>query len=199
MAKKYVLILVFILILFLHLRADEEHGSRTKDFLGKTLNFVVLFGALAYLLRKPLLNFLETRSIKIQESLEDMKTSRQEAEQKLTEIKDRLSLLEGEIENIKKEGETSGLKERDRIIEQARKEVNRIKKFSQEEIGMLTRVGMADLREYAAELSTALAQERIKQKITPEMASRLIDESIEKIEGLYENTNTDKEIRSGTR
>lgn len=199
MTRKYVFILLFLLILFLPVLADEEHASGTKDFLGKTLNFVVLFGGLAYFLRKPLRDFLESRITKIQESLEETKASRRQAEQKLQKVKGRLSLLEEEIEKIKKEGEASGLEERDRIIEQAQREAEKIKRYAQEEIEMLTRVGMADLREYAAELATALAQERIKQRIIPEIASRLIDESIEKIEGLYENTDTDKEVRSGTR
>ncbi len=199
MARKHVLVLVFVLILFLPARADEEHGSSTKDFLGKMLNFVVLFGALAYFIRKPLLNFLESRSTRIKGSLEEMKASRREAEQKLQQIKERLSLLDKEIKKIKEEGETRGLEERNRIIDQAQKEAERIKRFTQEEIGMLTRAGMADLREYAAELTTGLAQEKIKQKITPEIASRLIDESIEKIEGLYENTDTNQEVRPRTR
>ena len=95
-----------------------------------------------------------------------MKASRRQAERKLQEIKERLSLLEEEIEKIKEEGEASGLEERDRIIDQARKDAERIKRFTQEEIGMLTRLGMADLREYAAELTTALAQEKIKQKMS---------------------------------
>lgn len=193
------MILVILLVLVLPLRADEEHGSSAMDFLGKTLNFLVLFGGLAFFLRKPLRNFLESRSVKIQESLEEMKAARREAEHKLQQIKDRLSLLEEEIEKIKKEGESGGLEERDRIIEQAHQEVEKIKRFTQEEIEMLTRMGMADLREYAAELATALAQDRISQKMNPEIASRLIDESIEKIEGLYENTDTDKEVHSRTR
>lgn len=197
--RKYVFILLFLLILFLPVRADEEHSSGTKDFLGKMLNFVILFGGLAYLLRKPLRDFLESRITKIKESLEETKASRRQAEQKLQEIKKRLSLLEDEIEEIKKEGEARGLEERDRIIEQAHREAEKIKRIAQEEIEMLTRAGMADLREYTAELATVLAQERIKQRMTPEIASRLIDESIEKIEGLYENTDTDKEVRPRTR
>jgi len=199
MARKRVLTILFILFLFLPSWAEEEHGSRAKDFLGRTLNFVVLFGVLAYLIRKPLRSFLESRATKIQESLEEMKTSRRRAEMKLKEVKERLNLLEQEIEKIKEEGEKSGLEDRDRIIQEAQREAERIKRYTHDEIEMLTRLGMAELREYAAELATALAQERIKQKITPKISSRLIDGSIEKIEGLYENTGTHKEVRSRTR
>jgi len=195
--RKHILILLFLLLLFLPLRADEEHASGTKDFLGKMLNFVVLFGGLAYFLRKPLRKFLEGRSVQIEQSLKDIKESRRQAEQRLHQLQERLGRLEEEVEKIKKDGEVNGLEERDRIIAEAQREAEKIKRFAQEEIEMLTRVGIADLREYAAELATVLAQERIKQKITPEISSRLIDKSIEKIEELYENTDTDKEIRSG--
>ncbi len=196
MVRKHFFILFFLLCLFLPLQADEEHASGTKDFLGKTLNFVVLFGGLAYLLRKPLRNFLEDRSMKIEHSLKEIKESRRQAEQKLHQIQERLNSLEKEIEKIKKGGEVNGLEEKDRIIEEAQREAERIKRFAQEEIEMLTRVGIASLREYAAELATALAQERIIQKMTPELSSQLIDKSIEKIEELYENTDTDEEVRS---
>jgi len=195
--KKHIVLLLLIIPLFLTIaEAKEEQGTNYTELLGKTLNFVVLFGGLAYFLFKPLRRFLEKRAKKIDHSLKEAEDSRQEAEKKLEKVKARLSRIEEEIMNIKKEGEDGGRREKERIIKEAQGEAERIRRFAKEEIEMFTRAGIRELKEYTAELATALALERIKRKMTDEDQSVFIDKAINKIEGLYEKSDSDKEIRS---
>ncbi len=195
--KKIIVILFFIFPLVFSLaEAKENHGTDYMELLGKAINFIVLFGALAYLLSKPLRRFLEGRAGKIDHSLKEAEDSRQDAEKRLEEVKNRLSRIEEEIIEIKTAGESEGQREKERIIKEALHEAEKIRRFTKEEIEMFTQAGIRELKEYAAELATAIALERIKKKMTAEDQSLFIDKAIDKLEGLYEESDSDKEIRS---
>lgn len=192
-----VLIILLLLPFFVFMSsAEEEHSSNFMDFLGKTINFIILFGGLTYILFKPIRNFLERRSQDIENSLKETEESKREAGQKLKEVKARLSGLENEIANIRKEAELEGRREKERIIHLAQQEAERIKYFAKQEIEMLINAGIQDLKVYTAELATTLAEKRIRKKMTSEDQSFLINKSIERLDKLYERSNSDKEIHS---
>lgn len=193
--KRNMIFFLFMLVLFQTAQAEEEYSS-SLEFLGKALNFIVLFGGLAYILYRPLRNFLQARAQKIELTLKESKNSWKEAERKLGQVRKRLSRIEEEIAQIREEGRVDGQKEKERIIERTLREAERLKRYAQEEIEMLTRAGVRELKEHAAELATSFARERIKRKMTPETAFELIDKSIEKIESLYEKSDSGKEIHS---
>lgn len=195
--RKKILVVLLLLPFFVSMdSAGGENSSNFMDFLGKTINFIVLFGALAYILFKPIRNFLERRSHDIERSLQEAEDSRKEAEQKLQEVKARLASMDDEIAKIKKEAEIEGRKEKERTIQLTQREAERIKYFAKQEIETLTQAGIQNLKEYTAELATALAEERIKKKISPEGQFLLIDKSIERLDELYEKSNSRKKIHS---
>ncbi len=194
--RKIFLVLLLLPFFISMVSADEEHSSNIRDFIGKTVNFIVLFGGLAYFLYKPIRNFLQKRSEEIEQGLKEAGEAQREAEMKLREASTRLATLEDEIEKLKKEAEIEGRKERERVIQLAQQEAERIKYFAKQEIEMLMRAGIQDLKQYTAELASALAEERIKKKMSPEDQSFLIDKSIEKLDELYEKSNSRKKIHS---
>jgi F-type H+-transporting ATPase subunit b len=194
--RKILLILLLLPFFISMVSADEEHSSNLRDFIGKTINFIVLFGGLAYFLFKPIRNFLQKRSEEIEQGLKDAEDAQKEAEMKLREAKARLATLEDEIEKLKKEAEIEGRKEKEKVIQLAQQEAERIKYFAKQEIEMLMRAGIQDLKQYTAELASALAEQRIKKKMSPEDQSFFIDKSIEKLDELYEKSNSRKKIHS---
>ena len=196
LTKILIFFLFGLLLLFLPALAEEGHSSNSMEFLGKALNFIVLFGSLAYILSKPLRNFLQARVQKIENVLKETESSWREAERKLDQVKERLSRLEEEIAQIKKEGKVEGEKEREKIIQEAQQEAERLRRYAQEEIEMLTRAGIRELKGHAAELATSLVREKMRREMTPEMASGLIEKSIKKIGALYEKPDSGKEVHT---
>jgi len=195
--RKQVLLVLLLVPFFIFAASEEEHSSGFIEFLGKTVNFIVLIGALIYFLSKPLRIMLEKRAAEIKHSMKEAEGSRKEAEERLKEMKKRLSGLEDEIARIKRAAEIDGQKEKERIQKLARQEADKIKLFARQEIEMHTNASIKELREYTAELATKLAQERIMKKLTPETQSSLLDKSIEKLEKLHEKSYSSKEIHSG--
>jgi len=197
--RKQILVILLLVPFFVFLASPEEgSSSNVMEFLGKSVNFIIIFGALAYFLYKPLRSFFEKRSREIKEAIKEAEDSRKEAEEKLQEMKIRLTGLEEEITKIKKDAEVVGLKEKTRIANLAQKEAERIKRLAQQQIELEVKAGIQELKEYTTELATALASERIKEKLTPEDHSLLIDKSIERLVKLYEKSNSHQKIHSRT-
>jgi F-type H+-transporting ATPase subunit b len=184
---------VLLLVPFFLFMISEEGGEAAgkSDFLGKVINFVVLFGGLAYLLAKPLRNYLSKRSEDIRRALDEARQARLDAEGKLQEARKKLAVLEDEVGRIIKVAENDGFRAKENIKALAEKEADRIKTFARQEIEMQLRAGRQELKEYTAELAASLAEARLKEKITAQGHSRLIDKSIDKLAELYEKPSPD--------
>jgi F-type H+-transporting ATPase subunit b len=196
MGRKKIILILLLLPFFVFLSPEEEHSSGLIDFLWRTVNFIILFGGLTYLLYKPIRSFLEKRAQDIQSSLKEAADSRKDAEQKLKGVETRLAGLEKEIEKVIKEAENEGRREKEETLQMAQRETEKIKYFAQQEIDAVIRSRTRELREYSAALATALAEERIKKKMSPELQSFLINRSIERLDKLDEKPNSGQKIHS---
>lgn len=191
------ILLIVPLLLFMSY-AEESHASQTKDFLGKTLNFLLLFGGLAYLLRKPLGEFLRVRSDSLKKALREAKESREKAAEKMSDVESRLGKLDEEIGRLRREAEAEGQSLHQRIGEEAKKDSDRLKHFARQEIEMLTQEALREIKEYTADLAANLALQRIQDRMTEEYHSSLIDKSIERLDKIHEKSNSDTKVRSRT-
>lgn len=181
--------LLLALPLLVFAGAEEGgHGSATLDFLGKVVNFLILFGGLALVLRKPMRDLLRKRAAEIDRTLHRTEQDRIEAERKLGQSRARLSGLEEEIRRLREEAENESRAEAERIGRAAAGEAGRLKKLARQEIEEITRGGVRELVSFAAERAASLARERIRARLTDETQSVLIDKSIERLSGLHETS-----------
>ncbi|MFQ6038064.1 MAG: hypothetical protein ACE5LV_05540 [Candidatus Aminicenantales bacterium] len=198
-ASRRIGILVLFLPFLLSMAPEETHAASPTEFIGKAANFLVLFGALGFLLWKPLQRFLKSRTQALIEERENTRRLRQEAETRLQEASSRLAEISREIDSIRREGEAQGQALKERILREARAEATRLESLSRQEIEMMTHAGIAEIKRYTAERATALARKRIASRMSPEDQSRLISRAIQKLGEFHERTDSRKEVRSGTR
>lgn len=192
MKRKAPFVLIFVVLPFLLFMSVEEehHESDPMAFIAKVVNFLVLFGGLAFLLRKPIQQFLARRAVEIDTTIKDAEESRHGAETDLEKTERRLGELGREIEDLGEKAVLEGEREKERIIRAAREEGERMKKAAEQEIEMISRAGIKGLKEYAVSLAAAEALKRIEEQLTPEKHSRLIDDSIERLEDLNETSRS---------
>jgi len=184
-------ILLFIIPIFLCMSPENTgHTSNSGEFLGKVVNFTVLFGGLFLLLRKPIKNYLDERSKKTDLSIKEAVEARKGSEKKLKGAMGRLEEIYEEVKKMKEEAESEGKKQKEDIIESARQEAQRLKELTKQEIDSLYASGIKELRVYAAEITTKAAADRIRKRMTPELQSAIIDKSIERLDELYEDTDS---------
>ena len=82
--------------------AGDDHGS-PLSIVWKWGNFILLFGGLAYYLRRPLREFLQTRAQGIEEGLASGRRAQEEAAAKMSSIEARLARLDEEIDGLKRQ------------------------------------------------------------------------------------------------
>ena len=187
--KNGILLVLVLLPLFLFLTPGEaEKAAGTADFAGKVVNFLILFGGLGFFLYKPVKAFLENRTSEIRRTLEEVKSSRKEAEDRYEATMRRVEGLSGEIAKMKAEAEAQGNREKARIAKQAEEEAARVLRLVRQEIDAHTQTGIREVRTFVAETATSLARERIRKNLVPDDHSLLVDKSIERLSKLDEKS-----------
>jgi F-type H+-transporting ATPase subunit b len=186
-ARKSAAVVLAVLPLLVFMSAEEAaKTSATMDFIGMAINFLVLFGGLAFVLRKPVAAMLAKRSADVRETLRLADASNSEAEAKRAESTARLSGLEEEIRLMMGTAQTVARREEERIAALAAEEAQRLRRFTEQAIEQQVRSSLRELRTHAAEEATSLARERIRNRLTPEDQAALIDKSIERLSRLHE-------------
>jgi len=189
--KKTLWILLLFLPFFLCLSPQEsEPSSHSVDFAGKVVNFTVLFGGLFLVLRKPVKKYLENRIKKEDLSIKEAVESRGQAEKKLNKALKSLDKLSEEVKKIRRESEQEGKKQKEKIIQDAQQEAERLKDLSKQEIDSIYSSGLKELRSYAAEITIKEATQRIKQRMNPKLQKAIINKSIERLDRLYEDSDS---------
>ncbi|MBI1746287.1 MAG: ATP synthase F0 subunit B [Acidobacteria bacterium] len=167
--------------------ADHEAGHKKEahkgwgllDTFGKIVNFLVLGGALGYLLKAPLQKFIAQRGHEIQQKLHEAQAARADANAKLAEVQAALARLDAELKSIREQAEREAEVERQRIAKSAQADTDKILGTAKREIENLTKSARADLRSYAAELTVGLAEEMIQRDLKVdddrEVFSRFLD------------------------
>ena len=153
--------------------AEGEEGANHEVWY-KLINFVILVGALAYLLRKPLAEFFAQRSESIRKSLEESRKALETSQAQLRAIEEKLRGLEEEISRFRAAAARQMEAERERLRQAAAAEAERILQFARAEIDNATRAAKLDLKLYAARQAVELAEAMIRQRLDEAGQRRLV-------------------------
>src|SRR5689334_287657 len=88
---------------------EVKHEESALAVIARWANFVVLFGGLAYLLRKPAGEFFQGRKNEITSGLKRAEDAHASAQARMTEIEERLARLGSEIAALRTEAEKESL------------------------------------------------------------------------------------------
>jgi F-type H+-transporting ATPase subunit b len=150
--------------------ADEEnairHSSAVKYIARKTgltddqaywvcigINFAIVFGSIAVMLRKKLPGYFTGRTSAIQKGIEEARQASEEARQRLSDL---------EIAGMKREADENGKAEEQRIQAAGEEERRRIVASAEQEIEMTANAARRELKSYVSELAIELAEKKIR-------------------------------------
>lgn len=167
------------------LEAHGEHGvteGQIHDFVLRCINFGLMVVILVVLLRKPLGNAMSARSESIASELDELNQRKEEAARQLAEMERRLQDAQGERDALLSEFRAQGERERERIIDGAKSVAQRIKEQAQFTIEQETNQAKLELRREIADMSAAVAEDLLKEKIDAKDQARLVSEYLTKVE-----------------
>ncbi len=160
-------------------QSAQHHGGSPWNIVFKWINFVILFGGLGWKLRKPLLNFLESRRQEIEEGLAMAAEARSKAQDKLAEVESRLAGMNEDIRQLKAEALQQAEEERVRILEGARMEARKILEMTSLEIEGIRKAARLELKGHVAELAVQMAEQRLKSAIGPDEHKKIVERFVE--------------------
>ena len=151
-----------------------ETSEPPHELLYKTINFVILVGGLAYVLRKPLAEFFRSRSSSIQKSLEEGRKALEASQAQLRAVEEKLRGLEAEIAAFKEAAAREMEAERQRLQQSSAEEAARILESARLQTQAALRGAKLELKAYAAQKAVALAEGLIRGRLDEAGRQRLV-------------------------
>ena len=148
------------------------------------INLTIFILIMIYLLKKPLSSAFKARREQIRAELIRAEQERKAAEARLIETEARLARLESERSNVLTKAQMEAEAERRRISEQTEFEIRKLREQAASEISRTAQQARAELRKLSAEETIRLAEEIIKQGMTPQADARIVRGNIQQIGGL---------------
>jgi F-type H+-transporting ATPase subunit b len=164
---------------------EVESGVLLKDFLYRCFNFAVTFGILAYFVTKPIRKGLAGRSEGIAEALQVAEKTKADAEAKFAEYDQKLAKASAEIETIYEDIRREGELEKARILANATEMAAKITRDAEKTAANEVNKARVELRQEAARMAIAIAEELLKKNFTNDDQSRLVDEYMQKVGELH--------------
>jgi F0F1-type ATP synthase membrane subunit b/b' len=129
------------------------------------LNFLLVFGALAYLIGKFGAPYFRVRARAIGKAIEEANQTRAVAERELREAAEKLARVEAEIERERRASERDSAADRERIRALTKSDIEKISQAARAEIAAAERAGSQELRAIAAKLATDRAAALIREQM----------------------------------
>jgi F0F1-type ATP synthase membrane subunit b/b' len=158
--------------------AAAEHGTgehkQGPSDLWKWANFVLLAGALGYMIGKNAGPFFESRTQQIKRDMLESAAARKAAESRVAEVEQRLANLESEIAALRAESQKELTGEAERMSQQIAAEIAKVQTHSEQEIVAAGKAARMELKRYSAHLAVGLAEEKIRNRMTPGTQAELV-------------------------
>lgn len=156
----------------------HETGWNVPLLAAQYVNFIILFGGIYVLVRKPLQTFLETRRENMAAQLRVAQEKQAEAEKRLAEYAQKLDHLEEEIARVVKSFEAQGEADRQRMLQDGDRAVERLQREVDFTIRQEAAKATKEIREAGVAATLALAEKLITERITDSDRRRLADEYV---------------------
>jgi len=156
-----------------------EHGSNILFW--KLVNTVILIAILYWILRKPISRFISEGINAVVSRFEKAKVEKEEALKLLKEAEEKSKEAKEEAEKILAYSKDLAQKEKEQILAEAKATAERIVKMADEEIEKEVYRAKEELKKFAAQKAVEIAEQRLKESVTPEINKKLIETSLQKL------------------
>ncbi|HVP28960.1 MAG TPA: ATP synthase F0 subunit B [Myxococcota bacterium] len=160
----------------------EGHGVSPMTIVWQAVNLLLLIGVIVYYGRGPIRDFFHGRRREISENLDRAASLLSEAEGRVRQWEARMTRLDAEIEEIRRNTRERAEAERARILADARAAATRIRNDAAAAVEQEVRGARESLRAEAAQLAVDLATELLHQHVNDGDRKRLVDEFVAQVE-----------------
>jgi F-type H+-transporting ATPase subunit b len=149
------------------------------------VNLVILFFILRAILFKPVTKFMEARTGKIQDSIDQAEQDRKEAKALLLKYEDQLRSMESEAAEIIRVAREKARAEADRIAAESKAQAEQLMERTRKQLAVEQEAAMALFQSQAAALVLSAAGRLLKREITQEDSRRQAAMLLEELGSRY--------------
>jgi F-type H+-transporting ATPase subunit b len=153
-------------------------GLNPAWLVAQIVNFILLLIILRAVAYKPILNMLDARKKKIQESLEYAEKVKHDAEDQQKEFDRKLAQARQETQAAAAAAAQVGAKERERIVAEAHEEARKVVEQAREQIEYERKQMLNQVREQVVQLSLLATQKVVSKSLDESAHRKLVDDFI---------------------
>jgi F-type H+-transporting ATPase subunit b len=154
----------------------EALGINVPLLIAFVINFFILFGALGFVLYKPVLKMLDERQTKIKESMEQVENIKQQSSRSEQEVKARLEAAHKEAQKVIDQANQLSEQLKAEARDVARKEAEAMIQKAQVDIQRQRERDVEVLRSQFADIAILAAEKVIKETLDKEKQHKVIEE-----------------------
>lgn len=163
-------------------------GATSETFLGlptwlwMSINLVLFFGFLGYLLVPPISRYLDSRGEKIRTDLAAARERRAEVANLQATLGAKVAELEAQMDEVRERADREGHREREEVLAQAERERERLLSQAGSEIDHRVAQARQELKDATAALAAQLAREQIEGRLDEPARHRLFERNLVRLE-----------------
>ncbi|MBO4391445.1 MAG: F0F1 ATP synthase subunit B [Lachnospiraceae bacterium] len=146
------------------------------------VNVLIMTFILSFFLYNPVKKFLEQRKEKISTDLSEAEKAKAEALALKAEYEEKMRGVSAEADEILRDARKRGLDNQARIVEEANAEAGRIRERARKDIELEKQHAVDDVKNYVAELASAIAAKVVSANIDTRVQNDLVEETIRELD-----------------
>jgi len=175
-ARKLTVALMFVAALAAPVFAADSASPDVADsptgLIFRWLNFILVFGGLAYVLARYAGPYFRGRGNEIGGAIREAAAAKAEADREVSEIENQVAHLDQEIARLRAESVHEEQAEAQRQTESGQREIERIEHSAQFEIEAAERVARQQLRDVAAQMAVEAAEKDLRAVLSTDGPAR---------------------------
>ena len=153
--------------------ATEETGAATAGIFFRWLNFLIVFGGIAYLIAKHGGSFFRSNAKAIAASITEASAAKAEADRELHEVETKIARLDQEVAELREAARRDSAVEADRLLVSGRAEIEKISLAARAELAAAERAAQQELRAIAASMAVERAGALVSSRMNGEIRARI--------------------------
>lgn len=167
----YVALMFVPLAVYANEHGAEHHGGHDQaihwmELVGQGVTFLVFFGGLAIVLKKPLLTLFLKRHQTIKQALQEARLAQEKAQAKLDEYQTKMNNLDQEIAMLKTQLQQNMQEEQKRIEQQSQAAAARLQQEAEQTIRLELFRAQEEIRHETIAQAIAIAEQTLAQELT---------------------------------
>ena len=162
--------------------AQPDPADSPTGLIFRWLNFLIVFGGIAYLISKNGGSFFRANAKSIAASIIEATAAKAEADRELREVETKIERLDRDVAEMREEARRNWAAESERLRASGQAEIEKISHAAQEELAATERAAQQQVREMGASMAVERAATLVNSRMNAEVRSRMFQSFLGELE-----------------